>query len=62
MQGDDVRALQTALKRALGDRKFEVDGIFGPATELAVLKYQRDHGLTVDGIAGTATRAKLELG
>lgn len=62
MEGEDVRMLQKALKRALGDNKFEADGIFGPATELALLKYQRDNGLTVDGVAGPATRSKLKLG
>lgn len=31
------------------------DGIFGAGTENAVKQYQRDNGLTVDGIAGKAT-------
>ncbi|HEY8121472.1 MAG TPA: peptidoglycan-binding protein [Myxococcota bacterium] len=61
LQGDDVKALQRALKRALGAPKLDADGIFGPATELALLRYQRDNGLTVDGIAGPATRSRLKL-
>ena len=31
------------------------DGSFGPATESALKKYQKDHGLAVDGIRGPAT-------
>lgn len=57
LQGEDVKALQ----RALGAAKLDADGIFGPATELALLRYQRDNGLTVDGIAGPATRSRLKL-
>lgn len=31
------------------------DGIFGKNTRLAVIDYQRDHGLTADGIIGSKT-------
>lgn len=58
MQGDDVLALQQALKAA--GAEIEVDGYFGGDTEKAVLRLQRQKGLTVDGIAGPATMAALE--
>jgi len=32
-----------------------VDGIFGPQTQRAVMAFQRDHGLDVDGIVGAMT-------
>jgi hypothetical protein len=51
-RGDDVKALQNALK-------ITADGIFGPGTEAAVRALQAKHGLTVDGIVGPATRARL---
>lgn len=35
------------------------DGIFGAKTETAVRAFQRDHNLTVDGIAGKDTQAAL---
>ena len=37
------------------------DGIFGPATEKAVFRYQLDKQLKVDGIVGPQTWAMLEL-
>lgn len=58
MRGDDVRALQQALKAA--GASIEVDGIFGGDTERAVLRFQVKAGLNVDGIAGPATMAALE--
>lgn len=37
-----------------------VDGIFGAGTEFAVIKFQKSHGLTPDGIVGKLTRAELQ--
>ena len=37
-----------------------VDGDYGTATEKAVKEFQRDHGLTQDGICGPKTWAALE--
>jgi peptidoglycan hydrolase-like protein with peptidoglycan-binding domain len=53
-----VRALQRRL-RALGQRPGPVDGHFGPLTEAAVERLQRDSGLPVDGIVGPQTRRVL---
>lgn len=35
------------------------DGFWGPATESAVKKFQKDHGLVVDGIVGPQTRSTM---
>lgn len=48
-----------ALQARLG---VSVDGDFGPATEAAVERFQRAHGLTPNGIVGATTRAALGLG
>lgn len=51
-RGEDVKLLQRKLN--LVD-----DGIFGSITDEAVRDFQRANGLTVDGIVGTNTWAKL---
>jgi peptidoglycan hydrolase-like protein with peptidoglycan-binding domain len=50
MQGQDVRVLQDYLSRA--GVATPVDGAFGPTTLRNVKRFQRSHGLTVDGIVG----------
>jgi len=45
------------VQRLLG---IKVDGIFGPATDAAVLGFQRGTGLTADGIVGPDTWAQLD--
>lgn len=57
-KGTEVTRLQAALS-ALGYACGEADGIFGAKTEAAVRNFQRDHSLTVDGIAGRDTQAAL---
>ena len=44
------------LQKILG---IKVDGDFGPATELAVMRYQGQNSLTPDGIVGPKTWAKM---
>jgi peptidoglycan hydrolase-like protein with peptidoglycan-binding domain len=57
-RGDDVQRVQELLT-AVGYAPGPVDGIFGPKTKVAVLAFQDDHGLRVDGLAGSNTRAAL---
>ncbi len=56
--GQAVRTLQQRLKE-LGYYTGTVDGDFGMATETALKAFQRNHGLTADGVAGANTMAKL---
>lgn len=58
--GEEVRKLQNALMSAGYDvGSSGADGKFGAATQAAVKQYQRDKGLSVDGIAGTKTQSAL---
>lgn len=55
-KGEYVTMLQTKLKNKGYDLgKYGVDGDFGSATENAVKAFQKDHGLTADGIVGANT-------
>jgi peptidoglycan hydrolase-like protein with peptidoglycan-binding domain len=56
--GWDVAAMQYLLWRR-GYSPGGVDGVFGPATQAAVLSFQRAAGLGVDGLVGPATLAAL---
>lgn len=56
-RGPEVRRLQQALNTQGAD--LLVDGIFGPATHGAVMAFQGQAGLAVDGIAGRHTLAAL---
>lgn len=47
-KGKEVEDLQKSLK-------IKVDGDFGPKTEEAVKKFQKENGLTPDGIVGSKT-------
>lgn len=59
-QGDDVRKLQTALTDA-GYELGKIDGDFGIKTQRAVVCFQFEHSLEVDGIAGPKTAAALGI-
>lgn len=56
-EGDEVRALQAYLIGC--GYKIVADGIYGAKTENAVMCYQEDNGLTVDGVAGPDTRKTM---
>lgn len=51
--GADTELLQLALSRS-GWYTGAIDGIFGPATQSALIAFQQSFGLTPDGIAGPA--------
>ena len=53
-RGDEVRQIQTVLKNQ-GYYTGNVDGIYGTITKNAVIAFQKNNGLTADGIAGTKT-------
>ncbi len=58
-KGDAVKKLQTALASKGYLRKSEIDGDFGRITLGALLAFQFENGLEVDGICGSKTQAKL---
>ena len=53
-----VAALQVAL-RAKRVYAGEIDGVLGPDTRAAVMRFQRRAGLVVDGVVGPRTRRAL---
>jgi peptidoglycan hydrolase-like protein with peptidoglycan-binding domain len=56
--GSDVTQLQQQLIQ-LGYYNGAVTGVFDQQTQAAVMNFQRDQGLAVDGIVGSATEAAL---
>jgi N-acetylmuramoyl-L-alanine amidase len=54
LRGDDVGELQQLLGR-LGFDPGRIDGIFGRDTSVAVVEFQRNVGLTADGLCGAET-------
>ena len=59
--GSEVRQIQEKLK-SLGYYKGSVDGIYGTQTKNAVTAFQRNCGITADGICGKTTLLYLGLG
>ena len=59
-RSQEVRQIQTALKQK-GYFDSRIDGIFGTLTKKAVERFQKDNGLTVDGIAGENTLKALGI-
>jgi hypothetical protein len=54
----EVASLQVALG-GVGLYGGTIDGVAGPSTRGAVVRFQRTHGLAADGVAGAATRRQL---
>ncbi len=59
-RGDEVRRIQKKLK-SLGYYKGAVDGVYGTGTQKAVRDFQKNCGITADGIAGPKTIRFLGL-
>lgn len=59
--GNEVKSIQKKLKE-LGYYKGEIDGIYGSKTKSAVISFQKNCGLTADGICGKTTMLYLGLG
>lgn len=57
---ENVKAVQNALK-SQGYYTSSVDGVWGRRTMCAVMSFQSDCGLTVDGVVGSATERKLGI-
>ena len=60
-RGDNVVQVQQTLN-SKGYWCGTADGIFGPKTYSAVIRFQREAGLDVDGIVGPQTKKALGLG
>ncbi len=58
--GEEVKNIQTALS-SKGYYSGNIDGIYGTGTKNAVLAFQRDNGLSADGIAGKQTLKALGI-
>ncbi len=56
----NIRAVQQRLSN-LGYYTSKVDGIWGSRTNSAVRRFQRDYGLTVDGVVGSWTEKALGI-
>ena len=59
-KGEEVRRIQKKL-RELGYYSGNIDGIYGSATKKAVIAFQKNCGITADGIAGAKTLLYLGL-
>ena len=57
-RGNDVRIVQSVLKK-YGYYNGNVDGIFGPITNRAVVEFQTDSHLVPDGVVGSQTYGAL---
>ena len=56
-----VAAAQDRLARQ-GYYRGAIDGVFGPETQRAIMRYQNDHGLGATGYLTMETRQSLGLG
>ncbi len=59
MRGTDVMEIQALLLK-IGYNPGPIDGIFGEKMRRAVIAFQRDNGLTPDGVIGPVTFKALE--
>ena len=57
--GQEVKSLQKKLSQ-IGYSVGSIDGKFGPTTEQALKRFQKNRGIKVDGIFGTETAKELK--
>ncbi|NLE64920.1 MAG: peptidoglycan-binding protein [Elusimicrobia bacterium] len=55
----EVKTVQKALKNA-GFYEGAIDGKIGPRTKNAIAAFQKQHGLTADGIVGKKTWSEMK--
>lgn len=60
IRGEDVSELQSRIS-SLGFDPGKIDGIFGPATEKAILEFQHNRALAEDGKVGPAVVTEINL-
>ena len=48
------------MNATVADNSLVVDGVFGNLSKEAVMAFQKEYGLTIDGIVGSQTWNKLE--
>lgn len=58
-QGEDVKYVQAMLV-VMNYDGVVVDGDFGPVTADAVMRWQKNHGYTQDGVVDAWTLAEME--
>ena len=59
-RGNDVKTIQSKLKD-WGYYTGSIDGVFGSGTKSALVSFQKNNGLTADGIVGSKTLKALGL-
>lgn len=59
-RSEEVVKIQTRL-RELGYYEDKADGIFGTKTQQALVSFQKDYGLSADGVAGIKTMNALKI-
>ncbi len=57
-KGSEIMEIQALLKK-IGYNPGPIDGVFGTKTKLAVKQFQKENGLTSDGIIGPKTYRKI---
>ena len=58
--GEDVKDLQVVLNATVAYNSLVVDGVFGNLTKEAVMAFQKQYSLTIDGIVGDQTWAVVD--
>ena len=58
--GEDVKDLQVVLNATVANHSLVVDGAFGNLTKQAVMAFQKQYSLTIDGIVGDQTWAVVD--